>query len=87
MKEAHLEPPDDDRETLEEIADAMSDILYENWRDERDERSFLDEEHLPHTKKNLKCRLCFGEFIGISTRKLCKTCLTHENKIGDKHGT
>lgn len=71
------EPLDDDE--FEVFDD--SDYLYEHWRDERDERSFLDEEHLPNACKTLVCEKCGGVFIGKKERKLCKLCETFKMKV------
>jgi len=54
--------------------DDRSDEMYEKWRDERDERSFLDEEHMPDASKELNCTECGGKFIGHKNRNLCIDC-------------
>jgi len=64
------ELPDDD---FIEVYDD-SDYLYDRWRDERDDRSFLDEEDLPNASTNLVCKKCGNIFIGNKSRKFCKWC-------------
>jgi len=54
--------------------DDRSDEAYEKWRDERDERSFLNEEDLPDASKELNCTKCHGKFIGHKKRTECRDC-------------
>ena len=57
--------------------DDRSDEMYERWRDERDDRSFLQEENLPDASKELKCTKCGNRFIGHKNRSICRDCFPH----------